>query len=317
MTISIIIPVFNEEATIEETILDFYKYLPEALFVVIDNNSTDSTKEIVFNTFKSNSINGKIFFEKHQGKANAIRTAFSKIDSDIYIMTDGDSTYKGTDLRNLLQPIIDDEADMVVGDRHIYGEYRKETKRVFHQFGNNLVKNTINFLFNTHLNDILSGYRIFNKRFVKNFPILTQGFELETEITLHALDKKFRITEIPITYRKRPTGSFSKTNTIIDGVKIFSTIFRIFRYYKPFVFFTFISILLFFICLFCGIPVIIEFINNHYITHVPLAILSTGLMILSLLCFSIGIILDSMVRYHNFNYQLHLLSLDSFGNNLY
>ncbi|MCU0473452.1 MAG: glycosyltransferase family 2 protein [Bacteroidales bacterium] len=312
MIISVIIPVFNEEATIEQTILDFHKYLPEALFFVIDNNSTDQTAAITLKTFKSNNINGRIIFERRQGKGNAIKTAFSVIDSDIYIMIDGDSTYKGMDVYNLLRPVLDNESDMVVGDRHKSGAYQKETKRLFHKFGNNLVRKTINFLFDAHLNDILSGYRIFNKCFVKNFPILTYGFELETEITLHALDKKFRITEVPITYEERPAGSFSKINTIKDGIKIINTIFQIFRYYKPFIFFTFISILLFLTAIFSGLTVIIEFVNTHYITHVPLAILSTGLMIMSLLCFSIGLILDSLGRYQKFNYHLHLLNRNNF-----
>ena len=304
---AVIIPVYNEEITIEETLLDFHYHIPEAYFYVIDNNSNDKTFEIAARIYKDKSLKGEILFEKRQGKANAVRKAFSQIESDIYIMVDGDNTYKGKDIIGLIQPILDGRADMTVGDRHKSGAYKRETLRSFHNFGNTFVRWLINLLFHSKLNDILSGYRVFNKRFVENFPVLSGGFELETEITLHSLDKRFEIIEIPIEYKERPEGSFSKINTLKDGVKIINTIFQIFRYYKPLIFFSLVS-LSFLICgLLAGLSVIIEFINTRFITHVPLAILATGLIILSVLSITIGIILDTIVRIHRFEYELHLL----------
>lgn len=304
---SLIIPVFNEEITIEATLLDFHYYIPDAYFYVVDNNSKDKTVEIATRIYKEKGLKGEILFERKQGKANAVRKAFNHIESDIYIMIDGDNTYKGKDLNNLIQPIIEDQADMTVGDRHKSGAYKRETKRSYHNFGNTLVRRLINLLFHSNLNDILSGYRVFNKKFVENFPVLSSGFELETEITLHSLDKRFRIIEMPIEYTERPEGSFSKIDTIKDGIKIISAIYQIFRYYKPLIFFSLVS-LSFLICgILAGIPVIIEFINTRFISHVPLAILATGLIILAVLSITIGIILDTIVRIHRFEYELHLL----------
>ena len=304
---ALIIPVYNEEITIAETLLDFQCYIPDAFFYVIDNNSSDKTVEVAAKVYKENNLNGEILFETRQGKANAIRKAFSQIEADIYIMVDGDNTYKGKDISDLMRPVIEGQADMTVGDRHRSGAYKRETQRSFHNFGNSFVRWLINLLFHSKLNDILSGYRVFNRRFVKNFPVLTSGFELETEITLHSLDKRFKIIEKPIEYKERPEGSYSKINTFKDGVKIISTIYQIFRYYKPLIFFSLIS-LSFLICgLLAGLPVVIEFVNTHFISHVPLAILATGLEILAVLSITIGIILDTIVRIHHFEYELHLL----------
>lgn len=304
---ALIIPVYNEEITIEETLLDFHCYIPDAYFYVIDNNSNDKTVEVAAKIYKEKNLNGEILFETRQGKANAVRKAFSQIEADIYIMVDGDNTYKGKDISNLLQPVIEGQADMTVGDRHRSGAYKRETRRSFHNFGNSFVRWLINLLFHSKLNDILSGYRVFNRRFVKNFPVLTSGFELETEITLHSLDKRFKIIEKPIEYKERPEGSYSKINTYKDGVKIISTIYQIFRYYKPLIFFSLVS-LSFLICgLFAGLPVVIEFAKTHFVSHVPLAILATGLEILAVLSITIGIILDTIVQIHHFEYELHLL----------
>jgi glycosyltransferase involved in cell wall biosynthesis len=304
---ALIIPVFNEEITIAETLLDFYYYMPDAYFYVIDNNSSDKTVEKASKIYNDKNLKGEILFEKRQGKAHAVRTAFSRIEADFYVMIDGDNTYKGKDLINLIQPVAEENADMTVGDRHKTGAYRRETKRSFHNFGNTFVRMLINLLFHSNLNDILSGYRVFNKRFVENFPVLSSGFELETEITLHSLDKRFKIIEIPIEYQERPAGSFSKIKTIRDGIKILGTIYQIFRYYKPLIFFSLVS-MVFFICgIMAGIPVIVEFVNTRFIMHVPLAILATGLLILAFLSITIGIILDTIVRIHRFEFELHLL----------
>ncbi len=304
---ALIIPVYNEELTIKNTLLDFCDHLPDASFFVIDNNSTDATYRIAREVYREKNLKGEILFEKNQGKGNAVRKAFSEVVADVYIIVDGDQTYKGKDVSNLMKPILDADADMTVGDRHKTGAYKSETKRLFHKFGNTLVRRLINLLFNSNLDDILSGYRCFNRKFIENFPILSGGFELETEMTLHSLDKRFRIVEVPIEYKERPEGSYSKINTFKDGIKIVRTIYQIFRYYKPLVFFALVSGILFILGLMAGIPVILEYIHNRFIEHVPLSILATGLMILSILAITIGFILDAIVRIHKFDYELHMI----------
>jgi len=306
--IAIIIPAFNEEHTIKETILDFFNLNKKFQIIVIDNNSNDNTNNIIKETFLKYKINGTILFEKRQGKANAVRLAFHKIDADIYVLVDADTTYKAKDLNAMIELVSYQNIDMVVGDRHLSGAYQRENKRYFHNFGNILVKKIINILFNTNLNDIMSGYRVMTKRFVKNYPILSKGFELETEITLHALDKRFLIFEYGITYVDRPAGSFSKLNTFIDGFKVLRTIIWIFKYYKPLHFFGFFSSLLFILSIYSAIPVINDYIINKYVYHVPLAILSTGLMISSLLSLAIGLILDSISRFHRFDFEQKILN---------
>lgn len=222
------------------------------------------------------------------------------------MLVDADFTYKSIDLPKLLGPIISGEADMVVGDRHKTGAYKKENKRKFHNLGNILVKNFINFLFSTNLNDIMSGYRVMTRKFVKNFPLLSSGFEVETEISLHAVDKRFKVIEIPITYVDRPAGSFSKLNTYLDGFKVIKTIIWIFKYYKPFLFFGSLTMLFFFTGAITAYPVLEEYYYTKYIKHVPLAILTMGLMVMSLLSFSIGLVLDTIVKFHKFDYELRL-----------
>jgi glycosyltransferase involved in cell wall biosynthesis len=304
--ITIILPAYNEELTIKKTILDFHKNLPDAFICVINNASFDDTESIAKNIIKEENIAGIVLTENRKGKAYAVRKGFQEIDSEIYILTDADCTYQGSDVSSLLEPIFKKEADLVVGDRHKAGAYKKENKRMFHYFGNQLVKIAINFLFKANLNDIMSGYRVMTKKFVKNFPILSEGFELETELTLHALDKRFRIKEISIEYKDRPTGSFSKLNTISDGIKVIKTIIWIFKYYKPFVFFGTLSLFFFISGLASGYPVIYEYFKTRYILHLPLAILSMGFMVMSLISFSIGLVLDTIVKFHKFEYEVRL-----------
>lgn len=305
--LAIIIPAYNEAQTIETVVSQFYREYPDADLYVIDNNSTDNTAQIASDTFKKLKAKGSIIFEPRKGKANAVRRAFIEIKADIYVLVDADSTYFAEDLKLLINPIIMNEADLVVGDRLSKGVYHQENKRMFHNFGNNLVKFSINFLFKTKLNDIMSGYRVFNNFFVKNFSVLSEGFELETEMTLFALDKKFRIKEVPIKYQDRPHGSESKLNTFSDGFKVIKAIILIFKDYKPFVFFSFLSLIFLFLGFIIGLPVIIEFINTEYITKVPSAILASGLMILSFLAFAIALILDTVVKHNRIYYELNLL----------
>lgn len=300
--IAILIPCYNEEKTIQKVILDFKKELPEAQIYVYNNNSTDKTLEI------ANSIDGVIVKnEYNQGKGNVIRRMFREIDADIYVMVDGDDTYPAEEVYKLIEPIIQGKADMTVGDRLSNGTYKNENKRKFHQFGNNLVKKTINLLFNNDLKDIMSGYRAFNKMFVKNIPILSPKFEVETELTLSALDKRFIIKEIPIIYRDRPEGSVSKLNTLQDGVKVVKTIVKMYKDYKPRKFFFIIAFILFLIGLIIGLPVIIEFAKTHYITKLPSAVLATGFMLIASVSLQSGIILDTIVKANKEKYELNLI----------
>ena len=301
MKTAVLIPCYNEELTIEKVIKDFKKELPDADIYVYDNNSKDKTAEIA-------KKNGAILrHEYKQGKGNVVRSMFYDIDADIYIMVDGDDTYPAEFVHKLIQPVIDGQADMCIGDRLSNGTYQKENKRPFHEFGNNLVKKAINVLFKTDLKDIMTGYRVFNKKFVKNMPVMTPKFEIETEMSLYALDKGFVIKEIPIVYRDRPEGSESKLNTVSDGIKVVKTIIKMYKDYMPLKFFTIIALIMFLLGLLIGLPVIIEFAKTRYITKVPSAVLATGLMILSVIIAQCGVTLDTVVKINKENYQLNLL----------
>lgn len=300
MDIAILIPCYNEEITIKKVIEDFKKELPDSNIYVYDNNSTDSTYEIAK---KSGAIVKK---EYRQGKGNVVRSMFRDIDADIYIMVDGDDTYPAEFVHDIIKPIINGEADMTIGDRITNGTYAKENKRNFHGMGNNLVKYLINILFKSNYKDIMTGYRGFNKYFVKNVPIMSLNFEIETEISIHAIDKNFSIKEVSIDYRDRPLGSESKLNTLSDGVKVLKTIFRLFKDYKPFAFFGTLSLISFAFGMFTGIPVIIEFINTHLIEKLPSAVLAASFMIISILLFITGLILDSIYKNFRYSYELQL-----------
>lgn len=304
MKTAIILPAYNEELTIEKTIIDFHQHSPDALIYVIDNNSSDNTNKIAKAVINENNINGEVIFVKRQGKANAMNTAFSRINADVYVMADADYTYFGHDLEKLLPPVASGEYDLVVGNRFTDAGYEKENKRMFHNFGNNLVRRIINLLFNADLKDIMSGYRVLSRNFVKNYPIMCEGFEIETEMTLHCLDKRFNIIEIPITYKDRMEGSFSKLNTFKDGFRVLKTIFNIFKDYRPLLFFSTLSVIFFIGGILLGIDPVMEFIEFQYVYKVPSAILATGMMIFSLLFFAIGLILDTIVRYEKFNFEM-------------
>lgn len=298
--IAILIPCYNEEVTIAKVIADFRRQLPNALIYVYNNNSTDNTLQIAYE-------NGAIVKNEYrQGKGNVVRSMFRDIEADIYVLVDGDDTYPAEKVHELIKPILMETADMVVGDRISNGTYKSQNKRLFHDFGNGIVKNTINKLFKSNLKDVMSGYRAFNKRFVKNIPILSKGFEVETEMTLHALDKGFIIKEIPIEYRNRPNRSISKLNTFTDGYKVLKTIIKMLKDYKPMKFFLSIAIIFFILGLIIGVPVIYEYILTKYITKVPSAVLSTGLMIFSLITAQCGVILDTVVKDDKEKYELEL-----------
>jgi glycosyltransferase involved in cell wall biosynthesis len=311
--ITIILPAYNEEKTIEKAILLFHKELPSADIYVINNNSSDKTHDIASITITKLKKNktlkkGMIINESRQGKGNALRRAFLEIDSDIYLLADADLTYPAQEVFKLLDPILNNEADMVVGNRHAKGAYLAQNKRAFHNLGNSLVKNLVNYLFKANLSDIMSGYRALNKNFIKNYPIMVEGFEIETEMTIHALEKRFSIKEVPITYKNRPAGSFSKLNTFTDGLKVLKTIFNILRHFRPMLFFGFISLFFFLLSLITALPVINEWLNFHFINHIPLAILATGLGIAGLITLAIALVLDSISHQNRISFELNLIA---------
>ncbi len=299
--IAVLIPCYNEELTIEKVVNDFKNELPEADIYVYDNNSKDNTYEIAKKA-------GAIVRKEHkQGKGNVVRSMFRDIDADIYVMVDGDDTYPAEFIHKLIEPVRNGSADMAIGDRLSNGTYQKEIKKNFHEFGNKLVRKSINILFNNKLKDIMTGYRVFNKRFVKNMPVMSPKFELETEMTLYALDKKYIIKEIPIIFRERPDGSESKINTFSDGIKVIKTIIKMFKDYKPLKFFSIMFFIFFIMGLIIGIPVIIEYYQTRFISKVPSAILATGLVTLAVICEQCGIILQTIVKQHKENYELNVL----------
>lgn len=298
--IAVLIPCYNEALTIKKVINDFQNELPEADIYVYDNNSTDDTYQIALNE-------GVIVCkEPRQGKGNVIRQMFFDIDADYYLMVDGDDTYPAEAAHELLKALKENRADMVIGDRLSNGTYFEENKRAFHDVGNNLVKNTINRLYKANIKDVMTGYRGFNKLFVKSFPVMSSGFQIETEFTIHALDKRFKLVEIPIDYRDRPEGSESKLNTVSDGIKVLLTIVKMCKDYKPMLFFSIFTVFFFLLGLITGIPVISEFIKTGFITKLPSSVLATGLMTLALLLLITGLILDTVVTNAKKDYELNL-----------
>lgn len=302
MKVAILVPCYNEELTIGNVINDFKNVLPDADIYVYDNNSNDSTIDI------ARKCGAIVVKEPRQGKGNVVRSMFRDIEADYYIMVDGDDTYPAEFAGELLKPIIAGDADMVIGDRLSNGTYKSENKRAFHNLGNNLVKSLIGKLFKNDINDIMTGYRSFNRYFVKTMPVLSSGFEIETEMSIHALDKRFLLKEIPIDYRDRPEGSSSKLNTYKDGMRVIKTIVSLFKDYKPLPFFSIISLISLIIGLLVGIPVIHEFLGTetHYITKVPSAILALGFVLVSILFITNGFILDTLVKQNKQNYELFL-----------
>ena len=303
--IAVLIPCYNEELTIAKVINDFKTILPNADIYVYDNNSTDNTYEIAKNS-------GAIVKKEYvQGKSNVVRSMFSEIEADIYIMTDGDDTYPANSAIDLIIPIIEKNVDMVIGDRLSNGSYTKENRRFCHNLGNNIVKFFVNYIFNGNINDIMTGYRAFSRKFVKNFPIICNGFELETEMSIHTLDKRFSFEQIPIDYKERQEGSISKLNTYKDGIKVLLTIFNLFKNYRPIFFFSIISFTLFIIGIISGLPAIKDYIEISYVKHFPLAILASGLEIMAMLSLVCGFILDSIAQNEKRNYEWILIQYET------
>lgn len=291
--------------TIEKVINDFKEVLPEAAIYVYDNNSTDNTSAI------AERAGAIVRREYRQGKGNVMRSMFRDIDAQCYLMIDGDDTYPAEYAREMVQQVLDKKADMVVGDR-LSSTYFQENKRPFHNIGNIMVRGLINFLFGSKIKDIMSGYRAFSKPFVKGFPVLSKGFEIETEMTIHAVDKNFLVVEVPVNYRDRPQGSESKLNTYSDGLRVMSTIFRLFREYRPFSFFSIIALVILAVGLIMFFPVLAEFLHTGFVAKLPTLIVSCILIIAALLTFLAGVILDVEVKKHR---QLYEVLMNYFPSN--
>lgn len=303
--LAIIIPAYNEELTIAAVMRDFHACAPQAHIVVVDNASSDKTFELASACASEiGESHCTILQESRRGKACAVKRAFSDIEADVYVMVDADCTYPAEDLDALLRPVLEGKADMVVGNRHAEGAYSRENKRPFHDWGNKLVMRLINLLFNGHLKDILSGYRVMTRDFVRSYPILVKGFAIETEMSIHALDKGFRVVEVPTHYKDRPEGSSSKLNTFSDGIRILTLICDIFVNFRPLLFFCSMAVVLLALGVSAGAVPLVEFYRCSIITHLPLALLAVGLVLSSILCFFTGIILNNSRYNRNFLYEL-------------
>ena len=287
--IAVLIPCYNESKTIEKVIKDYKKALPEAYIYVYDNNSTDGTDEIARNA------GAIVKYETKQGKGNVIRSMFREIEADCYLMIDGDDTYPAEDAKRMCDYVLNENVDMVIGDR-LSSTYFTENKRPFHNFGNRIVRWSINTIFRSKINDIMIGYRGFSYQFVKSYPVLSKGFEIETEMTIHAIDKNFTLKEIPVQYRDRPEGSESKLNTYRDGAKVIKTIATLFKEYKPGLFFNIISVLVFIIAAILAIPVFIEYMKTGLVPRFPSLIVACILLVISLLLTTTSIILQVIVK---------------------
>lgn len=295
--VAVLIPCFNEALTIEKVVKDFQRQLPEAAIYVFDNNSTDNSVEIAT---RAGAIVEHVY---QQGKGNVIRTMFRVVEADCYLMIDGDDTYPAEEALKIIQPVLEGRADMVTGDR-LSSTYFTENKRAFHNTGNKLVRSLINTIWKQELRDIMSGYRAFSKSFVKLFPVMTSGFEIETEMTIHALDKRLSIVEVPIQYKDRPEGSESKLRTFSDGFKVIKTIVTLFKEYKPLLFFGWLSALLIGLAVLFFIPVFIEYIEIGLVPRFPTFILSVFLALSGVISLFTGLILDVLVQKNRKDYEI-------------
>lgn len=297
--IAVLVPCYNESITIKKVVEDFKRALPEATIYVYDNNSTDHTDDI------ARAAGAVVRYEYRQGKGNVIRSMFRDIEADCYLMIDGDDTYPAEHAREMVDLILDKGVDMVIGDR-LSSTYFTENKRPFHNMGNRLVRFFINKLFDNQIRDIMTGYRAFSRRFVKSFPVLSKGFEIETEMTIHAVDKNFLLEEIPVLYRDRPSGSKSKLNTFSDGIKVLKMITALFREYRPFVFFSWVSLVLWAIAAGLFIPVLLDYLATGMVMRFPTLIVSGVVAIMGLLLWICGIILEVIVKKHRQLYEILL-----------
>lgn len=297
--IAVLIPCYNESKTIEKVVKDFKAVLPEATIYVYDNNSSDGTDEI------ARAAGAEVRYEYQQGKGNVIRSMFRDIDAECYIMTDGDDTYPADNAPEMVKQVLERNVDMVVGDR-LSSTYFEENKRPFHNLGNSIVRASINHLFKSDIKDIMTGYRAFSYKFVKTFPVLSKGFEIETEMSIHAIDKNMHLTNVIIEYRDRPEGSVSKLNTYSDGFKVLCTIARLFRTYKPFRFFGLLAAILAIIALAFFVPVLVEYIQTGEVLKFPTLIVCGFTFIAAIQSFFTGLMLENSVQKNKQDFEMRL-----------
>lgn len=300
--IAVLVPCWNESLTIEKVVKDFKKVLPEAVVYVYDNNSTDGTADIAM---KAGAV---LRHEYRQGKGNVIRSMFRDIDADCYVMVDGDDTYPAEYARDMVNLVLEGKADMVIGDR-LSSTYFEENKRPFHNSGNVLVRRFINMFWgeNAHeIKDVMTGYRAFSPMFVKTFPILSKGFEIETEMTIHALDKNLLLANVPVTYRDRPDGSVSKLHTFRDGFKVLKTIFMLYKDYRPLRFFSISAVVMALISIILFIPVFHEYMVTGLVPKMPTLVTSGFFMMAALAFFGIGLVLDTEVKNARKNLEIQM-----------
>ena len=303
--IAVLIPCYNEEKTVKKVVEDFRKALPEATIYVYDNNSTDATSAL------AKEAGAVVRYEYQQGKGNVVRRMFQEIDAECYIMTDGDDTYPAEFAPQMVDKVLNRKTDMVVGDR-LSSTYFQENKRPFHNFGNSLVRFFINHIFKSDVKDIMTGYRAFSYRFVKTFPVLSRGFEIETEMTIHAISMNMALENVVIEYRDRPEGSESKLNTVQDGIKVLRTIFNLFKNYKPLQFFSWITVLLLILDLLFFIPFVwIPYRQTGLVEHFPTLIVCGFTALAAFLSFFNGMVLDSIRQKEKreFEFRLSLLGM--------
>lgn len=301
--VAILIPCYNEENTIEKVIKDFRNALPDAIIYVYNNNSNDNTAKL------AEKAGAVVRNEYMQGKGNVIRRMFREIDAECYIMTDGDDTYPAEDASEMANLVLHHHADMVIGDR-LSSTYFTENKRPFHNFGNAIVRKTINSLFHSNIKDIMTGYRAFSYEFVKTFPVLSKGFEIETEMSIHAIDKNMQIENYIIKYRDRPTGSVSKLNTYSDGIKVLMMILKLYRIYNPFCFFGLIALILSIISLCFFIPVVNEFMMTGLVKKFPTLIVCGFTMISAIQSFFAGMVLQNNVQKNRQDFEIRLIEVE-------
>lgn len=297
--IAVLIPCYNESATISRVVSDFRRVLPEAVIYVYDNNSTDDTAEIAA------AAGAVVRHEYQRGKGNVIRRMFREVDAECYIMTDGDDTYPADNAREMVDLVLNRQADMVVGDR-LSSTYHEENKRPFHSFGNSLVRTGINLLFQSSIRDIMTGYRAFSYQFVKTFPVLSKGFEIETEMSIHAVDKNLHIENVVVQYRDRPEGSESKLDTYSDGFKVIRTIIRLYRNYRPFAYFGLVALLLAALAMGFFIPVFSEFLRTGLVPNFPTLIVCGFTMIAAIQSLFTGLTLETMRQKNRQDFEMEL-----------
>ena len=297
--IAVLIPCYNESKTIEKVVRDFRRELPDAVIYVYDNNSTDGTDEI------ARRAGAVVRYEHQQGKGNVMRRMFAEIDAQCYILVDGDDTYPVDAAREMVTKVLENQVDMVVGDR-LSSTYFEENKRPFHNFGNILVRGSINMLFHNHIRDMMTGYRAFSYRFVKTFPVLSKGFEIETEMSMHAIDKNMYVDNVVIEYRDRPDGSESKLNTCSDGLKVLRTILQLFRTYRPLKFFSIIFVLLMGLAIGFGIPVLITYFKTGLVPDFPTLIVCGFAVIAAIQSLFCGLLLQTMYQKNRQDFEMRL-----------